>query len=482
MAEPPWKTVKRAGWAGLLLALSLLSSGCASLTPLPRRGRHLNYAPHEVASPVWTQGSSAVTGVDPGSEASFQTRQAVVSAILDVSGSTRRVAVELSRLKASRYGIGGRYAHVFGPFVDHGLQQWRWIDAELAAATRLPTLASEVEDPDLELALLRLAGPRLEAAMLGCLLLSAWADFLNLADVMLRECPSCGKETLLRRLDGLRRMLQPPMTALSSLEPEQLEAAAADLPALMGHFSNEFTTTHESMRVAMENFEKMLMLKEAIESLTMLSAMRLALPRLPPAVPVTLGAGLLVSSGGVMVGTQVVVSAEWVEMMRRLVQAGVLSASVVSSAVRVRAGQVLMAQAKDELPPGVREALGDSPEVRGMRVTGRAGAGMAEPPRHHVLPQEHRQWFEQRGFTGEMSIDQFCVRMERAGHEAIHGGGDWRLGRTWPGEWNQMIMRSLYKAEARAGRMLTQNEVLDIVAKHMRDAQLPIHFTPWRGR
>jgi hypothetical protein len=141
-----------------------------------------------------------------------------------------------------------------------------------------------------------------------------------------------------------------------------------------------------------------------------------------------------------------------------------------------------MAQSNDELPKGVREALGDSPEVQGMRVTGRAGAGMAEPPRHHVLPQEHREWFEQRGFTGDMSIDQFCVRMERAGHEAIHGGGNWRLGRTWPGEWNQMLMGALRKAETRAGRMLTPGEILKVVAGYMKEYKLPMSFTPWGGR
>jgi hypothetical protein len=117
-----------------------------------------------------------------------------------------------------------------------------------------------------------------------------------------------------------------------------------------------------------------------------------------------------------------------------------------------------------------------------MRVTGRVKAGMAEPPRHHILPREFREWFEKRGFTGEMSIDQFCVKMEQAGHEAIHGGGDWRLGRQWPGEWNQMIMKALREAEIDAGRMLTRNEVLKIVAYRMRLYKLPMNFTVWRGQ
>ncbi|WP_228556773.1 DUF2380 domain-containing protein [Myxococcus sp. AB025B] len=167
---------------------------------------------------------------------------------------------------------------------------------------------------------------------------------------------------------------------------------------------------------------------------------------------------------------------------RRLVQAGVISAPAVSAAVRIHGGQVLMAQANQELPEGVREALGDSPEVRGMRVTGRAGAGMAEPPRHHVLPREHRKWFEQRGFKGDMDIDQFCVRLEQAHHEAIHGGGNWKLGRTWPDEWNRMIMRTLHQTEALTGRVLTRNQVLDIVAERMKAFYIPIQFTKGASR
>ncbi len=107
---------------------------------------------------------------------------------------------------------------------------------------------------------------------------------------------------------------------------------------------------------------------------------------------------------------------------------------------------------------------------------------MAESPKHHVLPQEEREWFERRGFTGDMDIDQFCVRMERASHEAIHGGGNWRLGRTWPNEWNRMIMRALRTAERETGRMLTREEVLNIVAERMTRYDIPMNFTSGRGR
>jgi hypothetical protein len=234
--------------------------------------------------------------------------------------------------------------------------------------------------------------------------------------------------------------------------------------------------------VATERGGQMMAAAQFVEMLSLASALKLSLPRLPPAAPATLGVGLVVGSNGVLLGSRLVVSAEWVERMRRLVQAGVLSVPVVSAAVRIHAGQVLMSQANQDLPQGVREALGEGPEVRAMHQTGKAGAGMAEPPRHHVMPEEHREWFEKRGFTGEMSIDQFCVELELAHHQAIHGGGNWRLGRLWPDEWNQMIMEALLKAERAAGRMLPPSAILKIVAREMRRYDIPMNFTLGRRR
>ncbi|HYO58742.1 DUF2380 domain-containing protein [Archangium sp.] len=399
-----------------------------------------------------------------------------------MSGSTKRIGSALSKLAASKEGIGGRAGGVFAPYVTYGVNQLRWMNDALTGATTLASVASEVDDPDMQLAILRLSGSRLQSAMLGSILLAAWLDFLNLADVILRQCPFCSKETLLADLDRLQKMLKPAMTALSSLKPGQVEAAATDLPALIGQLTGEFNSTCEAVRVAMKRGEQAMLLAQIVEAGTMVLTMKMSLPRLPPTASTPLGVGLVVGADGVVIGTQIVVSAEWVEMMRRLVQAGVISLPVVSAAVRIRAGQVMMAQSHDELPQGVRDALGDGPEARGMRVTGRAGAGMAEPPEHHVLPREFREWFEKRGFTGDMSIDQFCVKMEQASHEAIHGGGDWRQGRKWPGEWNQMIMKALRDAETEAGRMLTRSEILETVAYHMRRYNLPMEFTPWRGK
>ena len=322
----------------------------------------------------------------------------------------------------------------------YGSGQLPWLNGALTDSTVLADAAAGVGDADMELAILHMAGPRLQAAMPGTILLAAWVDFLSLADAVLQKCPSYSVEKLFEDMNRVQRLMEPSMAALSSQDPEQVEAAAIALPELMGRLTNEFASIREGARVAAARSAQIMAVAQLVEMVTMISALKMSLPRLlppPPAAPVTLGTVLVMGSNGVMAGSQIVVSAEWVEMVRRLVQAGVISLPAASAAVRIHAGHVMMAQANGDLPQGVRDALGDGPEVRGMHETGKAGAGMAEAPRHHVLPKEHRAWFEQRGFKGPMDIDHFCVRMEPADHEAIHGGGNWRMGRVWPEEWSR---------------------------------------------
>ncbi|WP_330166737.1 MULTISPECIES: DUF2380 domain-containing protein [unclassified Corallococcus] len=398
-----------------------------------------------------------------------------------MTGTVEGVARTLPRLAENTKGLGGSDG-VFTRYTDYGAIQVPWLRGTTARVTSLAGAAESVEDADMRAAILRLTGPRLEAVMSGAMLLATWIDFLRLAEVIQKDCPFYGVERLFVDLDRVQKRIEPTMTALASMDPDKVQATATAMPGLMGQLTLEFQSIQEGARVAMERGGRVVAAAQVLEMLTLVSALKATLPRPPPAAPVTLGVGLVMGSGGVMMGSRVVVTAEWVERMRRLVQAGVISAPVVSAAVRIHAGQVLMSQAKQDLPKGVREALGDSPEVRAMHETGRAGAGMSSAPRHHVLPQEHREWFEKRGFTGEMDIDQFCVRLEQSHHEAIHGGGDWRLGRMWPREWNQLIMSELRKAETRLGRTLTRNEVLDIVAQYMDIYDIPLSFAPARRR
>ncbi|WP_318784802.1 DUF2380 domain-containing protein [Myxococcus xanthus] len=410
-------------------------------------------------------------------------RQATLDAIDEVQRSLEGIETTRARLASRPSSLGSRGLDgVFTRYLDHGSSQLAWLRGTLGSATALAGVASEVGDSGMELSILQMTGPRLQAAMFGTLLLATWVDFLQLADALLRDCPMCGSEKLFADLHRVQGKVTPTLADLSSGDSERIEAAATAMPVLMGELTHEFDTIRRDAHSAMEVGGKVMVAAQVMELLALISTLKMSFPRPPPAAPATLGVGLVMSPGGVMAGSRLVVSAEWVEMMRRLVQAGVISLPVVSAAVRIHGGQVMMAQANQDLPEGVREALGDSPEVRGMRVTGRAGAGMSSAPKHHVLPKEHREWFERRGFKGDMDIDQFCVRLERSHHEAIHGGGNWKLGRIWPGEWNRMIMDALLQAETRAGRMLTRDGILKEVARHMRDYRIPMEFTPGRGR
>ncbi|WP_335929564.1 DUF2380 domain-containing protein [Myxococcus xanthus] len=410
-------------------------------------------------------------------------RQATLDAIDEVKRSLEGIEAARSQLASRPSSLAGRGLDgVFTRYLDHGSKQLTWLRGALGSATALAGVASEVGDSGMELGILQMTGPRLQAAMFGTLLLATWVDFLQLADALLRDCPMCGSEKLFADLHRVQGKLTPTLADLSSGDAERIEAAATAMPVLMGELTHEFDTIRWGARSAMEVGGKVVVAAQVMELLALISTLNMSLPRPPPAAPATLGVGLVMSSGGVMAGSRLVVSAEWVEMMRRLVQAGVISLPAVSAAVRIHGGQVMMAQANQDLPEGVREALGDSPEVRGMKVTGKAGAGMADAPKHHVMPQEHREWFERRGFKGDMDIDQFCVRLEQSHHEAIHGGGNWKLGRTWPGAWNRMIMDALLKAEKRAGQMLTRNTILRIVAENMRFYAVPMKFTKGRSR
>ncbi|NOJ91949.1 DUF2380 domain-containing protein [Corallococcus coralloides] len=506
---------------GLVLCLALLATGCASVSQVPGRGRSLSYASREDSAPAWVEAPNDdpprawnalprvlagggqrllrrqpprddVTAVGDvsreaaaggGARSAASTRQAVLDATDEVKGSLRGVEAAFTQLAARPPDPWGfSLTGVFTRYLDQGSKQVTWLQGALGSATTLTEVAAEVGDTEMELGLLRMTGPKLQAAQFGTLLLATWVDFLHLADAVLRNCPMCSVEKLFTDLHRVQGLMEPTLTDLASLDPERVEAATTAMPELMGKLTREFDTLQRETRATMKFGGQVIAAMQAVEMVTMISTLKLSLPRVPPPAPATLGMGLVMGSGGVMVGSRLVVSAEWVEMMRRLVQAGVISVPAVSAAVLIQGGQVTMAQAHQDLPKGVRDALGDSPEVRGMQVTGRAGAGMADAPKHHVLPQEHREWFEQRGFKGDMDIDQFCVRLEQAHHEAIHGGGNWKLGRMWPGEWNRMIMRTLSDAELAVGRRLTRNDILSIVAERMKRYDIPMNFVPGSSR
>ncbi|HVG57695.1 MAG TPA: DUF2380 domain-containing protein, partial [Hyalangium sp.] len=365
----------------LPLAATLLMVGCSPLRPPPGKGRGLGYTPQGEAGAVTAKSPTARPEprqpqrqhrhrkIREDVSASL-TREAVLKAVNEVTGTMGVIAGALPRLASKPGGLGNRVNGAFTRYIDYGAGQLPWLRGALGEVILLAGVASEVEDEDMQLALLRLSGPRLQAATSGGMLLAAWLDYLNLAEAVLQKCPAYSAEWLFRDMERVQKRIAPAMRALASMEPEQVEAATAALPGLMGQLTQEYNSLSKAARVAMERAEQAAAVAQFIEMLTAMSTLRLALPRLPPSAPALTGVGLVMGSGGIMAGSRIVVTVEWVEMMRRLVQAGVISASVASAAVRIHAGQVMMAQANGELPQGVRDALGEGPEVRAMHETG----------------------------------------------------------------------------------------------------------------
>jgi len=104
---------------------------------------------------------------------------------------------------------------------------------------------------------------------------------------------------------------------------------------------------------------------------------------------------------------------------------------------------------------GIQDALDELNETSKRRL------GMSAKPKHHALSQEFREWFESRS----INIEKLKVVLDQAIHQAIHGGGNWKLGRTWEGEWNNELMRRLSDAEEILGGHVTESEALAIAKK-----------------
>ena len=147
------------------------------------------------------------------------------------------------------------------------------------------------------------------------------------------------------------------------------------------------------------------------------------------------------------------------------------------------------ARPKDVSPADELRAMGEGPQSSSISEGSKARIGAAARPKHHVLPQEHRKWFERRGFKGDYDIDKFTLELPHDVHAAIHGGADWKLARkAWDREWNKAIMARLRAAQRRKGKsLLTREEVLKEAKAMIKQYPAVLEelkrsgFVPYRG-
>ncbi|WP_237078997.1 hypothetical protein [Myxococcus xanthus] len=226
-------------------------------------------------------------------------RQATLDAIAEVKRSLEGIETTRARLASRPSSLGSRGLDgVFTRYLEHGSKQLTWLRGTLGSATALAGVASEVGDSGMELSILQMTGPRLQAAMFGTLLLATWVDFLQIADALLRDCPMCGSEKLFADLHRVQGKLTPTLADLASGDSERIEAAAIAMPVLMGELTHEFDTIRREARSAMEVGGKVIVAAQVMELLALISTLNMSLPRPPPAAHSTLGMGLVMSSGG----------------------------------------------------------------------------------------------------------------------------------------------------------------------------------------
>jgi hypothetical protein len=123
------------------------------------------------------------------------------------------------------------------------------------------------------------------------------------------------------------------------------------------------------------------------------------------------------------------------------------------------------------------ELFGEGPESNAINITTPYRGGFARPPRHHIFPQAERGWFAVRG----IDIDQYTVQMSEPFHQALHGGGNWKLGKLSPDEWGSRIMRELTFAESAKGSPLTPPEIMSVTEGLLDEYGMRnVEFVPFR--
>ena len=405
-------------------------------------------------------------------------RDAVRTLIHDGAAGAKELAAVLQQLAGTKDGL--RNHPLTERFLAHAVDRLTWVADTLAASASYVELATSTGGQT-SVALLGLAATRAQAAHVALAILRPWCAFLQLHD-RIAMLPLLQLEHRYRVLDAEQRGVQAVFTQLAGLDPDEITIASASVPGRVAVLAAAFDEMIAEIERAEETQRWALRVQLVAEVLTFAVGLRgMFAMRGPPSAmsfPMPAVAG---ASGGAATMSQVVVSAEWIAAIRHLIEIGAISAASATEALRVRGFTSAMAQATD-LPQSVKDLLGDGPTTDAMKVTNTTGAGAARAPRHHVLPKEHRKFFEERGFEGDLDIDNFTVELETAHHQAQHGGGNWKMARQkWDGEWNQLVMDKLEKLELQLERKLTVPEIMQEVDLLMRDRGIPIRFIPYRG-
>lgn len=263
---------------------------------------------------------------------------------------------------------------------------------------------------------------------------------MQLADVVLHQAPFYSVERLFVKLDTVSQQVSKPFTDLASLDSEKVQTAVVSLPTLLEKLVAEHSSIVAEVETAAKNHKKVMQAVAIVELITMLASLRIALPPRTPGPPLVSVGVVTASTGtGALVGSQLVISVEWVEMIRRLVAAGVIAAPV--AAAGAQAGIMMMAAGSSGVP-GVPTAAnvvsgGTAPLIPGKSALGQYGidryGSYANRPNDKFAGHELLQnlWLEIKGFgrrlVGPASRDNPAIALTQAEHAEV-GRQQYKLG------------------------------------------------------
>jgi RHS repeat-associated protein len=88
--------------------------------------------------------------------------------------------------------------------------------------------------------------------------------------------------------------------------------------------------------------------------------------------------------------------------------------------VTLGSGSLVKGGIKAAIKVGAKELAEEGVEIGTKRLL--LTAGKKTLPKHHVLPQQFRKWFAERGIK---NIDDYTVKLSQKGHQNVHNAGQW---------------------------------------------------------
>jgi hypothetical protein len=252
---------------------------------------------------------------------------------------------DLRQLKATLKTVGDtqitfpgtQFKDVFKDELTWGDEQLDWMLNALTEATKLISVA-EAGGPQSS-DQFRQAGTRYTAALFGAQSVSIWMTYLQTAATAFSYAVPMSKERVIVALHGLRGKLRATLGDLRSVDPQRVEDAAARLPTEAKPFESDYKTFVAAFDKAAQNYQKFMAFVAAYEIVIgVIAGIRMTAggggaAGAAPLVMRLPGIGGI--TGGAAVGAGLVVSAEWLEMIRRLGKIGAISIGMAGSTVGV---------------------------------------------------------------------------------------------------------------------------------------------------